>query len=439
MKIHNKIFSAIVASVITANTVCLTSTTAFAGFGQQRMAYESELMQYVFKGASTAVKDIAAGKRASAIVDIKLPAGMRSNQNSFNTNTLLDALITEFPYELYWFDVTKGIICSTSTYMIGNIEYYDSVCVKLSVNDDYKTATEFTVDQSKTKATTTAIATAKTIINANKNKSDYDKLYAYKNAICELVSYDSDAASHTSGQCYGDSWQLIYVFDNEPTTNVVCEGYAKAFQYLCDNTVFNDPTIKCATASGTFEEEGKSVTNHMWNIVSIGSNSYLTDITNCDSGQCGADNLLFMRKAVESDSNNCTICLNKTGKSHRDLFYSYNTDTCNVLDDDFRTIAREKHQISVTAEPATKPDEDVDTNKDTDTKPEMPAESDNHEHTMGDVNKDGWINANDALQVLKHSVGINILIDELAADMNADGYINAADALIILKTSVGIL
>lgn len=28
--------------------------------------------------------------------------------------------------------------------------------------------------------------------------------------------------------------ELIWVFDGDSSTNVVCEGYAKAFQYLCD-------------------------------------------------------------------------------------------------------------------------------------------------------------------------------------------------------------
>ena len=62
---------------------------------------------------------------------------------------------------------------------------------------------------------------------------------------------------------------------------------------------------------------------------------------------------------------------------------------------------------------------------------------------MGDVNDDGYVNAQDALAVLKNSLsdtptaqfgigstGINI------ADVNADGFLNARDSLLILKATL---
>lgn len=69
------------------------------------------------------------------------------------------------------------------------------------------------------------------------------------------------------------------MFDGDDTTNVVCEGYSKAFKYLCDLTwTGSDPEVKCYLAVGKMDSE-----DHMWNIVSIGGANYLTDITNCDS------------------------------------------------------------------------------------------------------------------------------------------------------------
>lgn len=58
--------------------------------------------------------------------------------------------------------------------------------------------------------------------------------------------------------------------------------------------------------------------------------------------------------------------------------------------------------------------------------------------TLGDVNDDGAINAKDALEVLKATVGKTQLSDlqKVAADVNKDEAINAKDALEILKYTV---
>ncbi len=58
----------------------------------------------------------------------------------------------------------------------------------------------------------------------------------------------------------------------------------------------------------------------------------------------------------------------------------------------------------------------------------------------GDVSKDAYLDARDALSVLQYSVGL-IAFDpdqERAGDTNGDGSIDAGDALIVLQTSVGV-
>ena len=72
-------------------------------------------------------------------------------------------------------------------------------------------------------------------------RSDYEKLAAYCREICGLVSFDYAATAN--GVPYGDPWQLVNVFDGDPATNVVCEGYAKAFQYLCDLSEFKGDIV----------------------------------------------------------------------------------------------------------------------------------------------------------------------------------------------------
>ena len=58
----------------------------------------------------------------------------------------------------------------------------------------------------------------------------------------------------------------------------------------------------------------------------------------------------------------------------------------------------------------------------------------------GDVSKDAYLDARDALAVLQYSVGL-VAFDpdqERAGDTNGDGSIDAGDALIVLQTSVGV-
>ncbi len=62
-------------------------------------------------------------------------------------------------------------------------------------------------------------------------------------------------------------------------------------------------------------------------------------------------------------------------------------------------------------------------------------------YTPGDVNRDGNINAADALYILRHSVHLITLEGEakLAADVNRDEAIDARDALLVLRRAVGVL
>lgn len=63
------------------------------------------------------------------------------------------------------------------------------------------------------------------------------------------------------------------------------------------------------------------------------------------------------------------------------------------------------------------------------------------EYQNGDINRDGDINASDALLALQHSVRrITLDVESHAlADMDGNGEIDAADALKILQISVGLL
>ena len=189
----------------------------------------------------------------------------------------MNKLLIDMPYDLYWFDKTKGVSANYAPYNDGSIAYIE---LTFGISKDYAVADNASsLDTAKTGAATAAAAKAAQVVAENQGKGIYSKLVAYREYITKAVDYNFAAADENNGYPYGDPWQLIYVFDGDPDTNVVCEGYSKAFKYLCDLTwTGSDPEVKCYLAVGKMDSE-----DHMWNIVSIGGANYLTDITNCDS------------------------------------------------------------------------------------------------------------------------------------------------------------
>ena len=235
-------------------------------------------------------------------------------REKINMDALLHRLLSTMPYKLYWFDKTDGGLAME--YSIGFDSSSDNVTVQdmvvyMTVAGDYTDGTTSTggttppktyktgVDTGKTGATTAAVNNAKNIVSANSTKRDYEKLKEYLSEICNRVEYNHAAAAGSSWSGgYGDPWQLIYVFDNDTTNKVVCEGYAKAFKYLCDLSTFNDTGLSCYLVTGTMSggtgAGGTGAGNHMWNVVHIGGKNYLVDVTNCDAGTIGATDKLFL-------------------------------------------------------------------------------------------------------------------------------------------------
>lgn len=247
------------------------------------------------------IKKIAAGTRTDTKIDVFSLIYTGSNvadvEALFNeigtkSDAIFQSLLVTYQNELYWFDKSYE---DTATDNKGfsffgkyNSDGTGSAVFSFVVSPEYRLNGDlYTVDATKINSANTALAKAQAIVDANAGKSDYEKLLAYKNAICEMTSYNHDAASDSySGT--NEPWQMVSVFEGKP---VVCEGYSKAFQYLCDLSTFK--YAKCYTVTGQMAG-GTGAGGHMWNIVSIGSNNYLVDVTNCDDGSIGAPDKLFM-------------------------------------------------------------------------------------------------------------------------------------------------
>ena len=229
----------------------------------------------------------------------------------------LDALmqkeLLEMPYELYWYNKTKGVSMGYSIGTSGNNVTVKNLTISMNVSQDYAKSVSatsydpFEADTTKTKAVAGTPEKAQAVVDAHAGETDYQKLVSYREYIKVAVDYDHDAAG--GGKPYGDPWQLIYVFDGKSDTNVVCEGYAKAFQYLCDLTFQNqEGRPSSALVSGKMDGG-----DHMWNVVAIGGRNYLVDVTNCDDGSIGAPAQLFLCGAAENVAGKqYTVTLGKT-------------------------------------------------------------------------------------------------------------------------------
>ena len=235
------------------------------------------------------IKQIAAGDRTSTVIGIGQEQSYDGETyasdadatfvvGEIDTYQLVSALLTDLPYELYWYDKTAG---TPSMLFGGDTPVYIQLSFPVAAN--YAAGT-YAVDTAIAGAAETSAAKAQDIVTANAAKSDYEKLVAYKAAICDLVSYENNFGNFSTDN---DPWQLIHVFDGDSSTNVVCEGYSKAFMYLCDQSDFSQ-NITCVTVSGDMGGP------HMWNIVEIGGSSYLVDVTNSESGTVGQSGNLFL-------------------------------------------------------------------------------------------------------------------------------------------------
>ena len=254
-------------------------------------------------------------------------------KHGIDIEALMNALISDCPYDLYWYDKTVAISlnCQLSwRSMDGEVIDVGLAYIEigLPVSADYASDTAFQVNEMPGRVNN-AVTNINNIISGAASQSDIEKLTTYANEICGLVAYNQ-AAAEDSNTPYGDPWQLVFVFDGDSSTDVVCEGYAKAFKYLCDLSAFQG-NVKCILVTGVMRF-GTGAGEHMWNVVSMPDGRYyLVDLTNCDGGNhCTGE--LFLQGS--SKSGDYYIC--------GGLYYEYDPYT-------FATYGKSSPWLSVSA------------------------------------------------------------------------------------------
>ena len=227
---------------------------------------------------------------------------------SINMQDIVYKVLVDLPFDCYWFD--KTAVVKADNYSIGATSYGNSVTLhyvgdgitfRFPVVSAYEGGAEYNVSTGGVNRAMIASANALEIVNRYSNLSDYGKLMKYREEICGLVDYNYSAVEDKDTP-YGDPWNPVYVFDGNDDTNVVCEGYSKAYKYLCDLSDFEND-VTCITVAGNFKTSYGTNNGHMWNIVSLGNGmNYMVDLTNCDNGSIGYyDRLMFKKYSANPD------------------------------------------------------------------------------------------------------------------------------------------
>lgn len=239
----------------------------------------------VYRFLAKQIKKVAAGKLEST--EFRIPNEIVSytspytelNELYANYTSLIYALYYDYPYELFWWEYTSSV----------NTRYDgETVCIGFPVTEDFA-ADEYSIQVEKVQRLQVAAKNAKAVVKKNAGLSDYDKICAYRDYILKAVSYYDDSSDSNN-----DGQQLIWVFDGDHSTNVVCEGYARAFQYLCEMSTFKKD-IRCYRVNGYVNDKEESMPKeidmdrrHGWNVVTMDDGkNYLVDLTNSDDGMIG--------------------------------------------------------------------------------------------------------------------------------------------------------
>ena len=360
-----------------------------------------------------------------------------SNNESADKSEALTRLLCEYPNELFWFDKTKGMLSGYSYYLAEawrydddgseTLEYY---CVEqifylatFYVGDEFKNeeypltycpyqeedeygnpvypryedrsydeeqkygwycdnVSSYAIEKMRN-----AEVVANRVIEDAANLSDSEKLKYYHDYILSTITYNTDAAYKQ--ETYGNAWQMIYVFDNDDTTNVVCEGYSKAFKYLCDHTNFNCD-LKCLIVTGNLYQNNKFLGGHMWNNIIKDGVVLHCDLTNDDNDSGDKRPLFGLFEAQPKAVKN----------SH--CYYSQGSSVIHYVLDKEMTVLYKNEVINL--EPV---------------------------FSIGDVNMDGETNMMDAVKVaMGEKQGLSFL-EKILADIDNNGVVDRDDALVI--------
>jgi len=172
----------------------------------------------------------------------------------------IEALVYENP-DIFYLDVTKMYINIEKVTKITGVKYN----VYIDNGNDITYLAEGFYSKEDVEEFETQIEQIKQRIIANiQGKSEYEKIKIIHDYLIDTIEYEQDLTQNNVYDIYG---ALVI-------KKCVCEGYAKAFQYL-----MNELGIENTIVIGTGTNSKNQTENHAWNYVNLGGQWYAVDVT----------------------------------------------------------------------------------------------------------------------------------------------------------------
>lgn len=167
-----------------------------------------------------------------------------------------------------WSYSTRGNTCTI---------YYDAdLVVWLQYPGFDIRSNKYTDKSTLVEAINTRDALVQEIVAGCPQGSDYERLAYLNDTLTTRNAYNSAVATGKSSQASEDAWECISALvGRSGTSGPVCEGYARAFQTLC-----NELKIPCVLVDGeAITHRGDDPEDHMWNYVQVDGGWYAVDVT----------------------------------------------------------------------------------------------------------------------------------------------------------------
>ena len=251
---------------------------------------------------------IAVGTGESDVLEIRynFPESVEKLEDACNINKVVDAVRNNYDGYAYW----RAPKMTLNTFG----EQVDGVIIGTTANIDFELpgSNGKEIDIEKVRTTYQNVYNnAREIIAEADGLNDYEKIIYYINKLICMTDYDRHHVETDEPTQLPHT--MINALDGDENTLSVCNGYSYAFQFLCDNTEFEND-IKVYTVLSEV---------HAWNVVKMDDGlAYTVDITYLDSNGKSESN--YLAGLSKNDGAHQTIKLSKTYESERVLLdFSY--------------------------------------------------------------------------------------------------------------------